>query len=234
MRAVRAGLAALFVSLTLPAVAPPASAEPSADALRARASMVIVSSHIAEHRDAIGAGVVVAIEPHRIRAVTARHVADNGPVTLWVNGRPWAAEIVRTFADRDLAVVDAVDVRLDTRSLRAASVTDSVPAGSELFVWGEDEAGLRVAGARLVSAAYQPPGEVTAEPLLSIACDACAHGDSGAGIFDAQGKLVGVLTARYHTPQNRTVALVGERIDPSLFTITDGPFAVMASRSKGR
>jgi S1-C subfamily serine protease len=192
--------------------------------------MVIVSSHIADHRDAIGAGVVVAVTPHRIRVVTARHVADNGPVTVWIKGHAWPGEIVRTFANRDLAVVDAADPRLDARRIQAATVADSVEEGSDLSVWGENETGLRPEGARLVSATYDPPGEVTAAPLVSIACDLCTHGDSGAGIFDNQGRLVGILTARYHTQDGRTAAIVGERADPSLFNVTDGPFELAASR----
>jgi hypothetical protein len=45
--------------------------------------LVPLSSH------AIGAGVVVALQPRRIRVATARHVVDNGPVTIWIDGRPW-------------------------------------------------------------------------------------------------------------------------------------------------
>jgi S1-C subfamily serine protease len=229
MHAVRGGLAAFFVSLVGLAAAPAAIAEPAAGAVRARASMVIVSSHIAEHRDAIGAGVIVAIEPHRLRVVTARHVADNGPVTIWIDARAWAGEIVRTFANRDLALVDVADPRLDTRRVQAAIAADSTPDGTELYVWGENETGLRVEDARLVSAAYEPPGEATAVPLVSIACDMCTHGDSGGGIFDTEGKLVGILTARYHTRDGRSVALVGERADPSLFAVTNGSFELAAS-----
>jgi S1-C subfamily serine protease len=230
MRAVRIWLTAFFLCPVALAIATPSAAGPTPGAARARESMVIVSSHIDEHRDSIGAGVVVAVQPRRIRVVTARHVADSGPVTIWIEGRPWPAEIVRTFADRDLAVVEAVDVRLDTRHVRAALVGDLASAGSELYVWGENEDGLRIESARLVSPAYEPPIGAAAEPLVSIACDTCAPGDSGGGIFDAQGKLLAVLTARYHTRDNRTVALVGERIDTPLLAVTDGPLELSAAR----
>jgi S1-C subfamily serine protease len=230
MRVVPIWFATFFLSAGALAVATPAAADPTAAAARARESMVIVSSRMDRRRDAIGAGVVVALQPRRIRVATARHVVDNGPVTIWIDGRPWAAEIVRTFADRDLAIVEAVDV-LDTRYVRAAQVGEMVPAGSDLYVWGENENGLRSASARLVSPAYEPPDGVAAVPLLSIACDVCAPGDSGAGIFDAQGQLLGVLTARYHTRDNRTVAVVGERIDASLLSFPDGSFGLTASRA---
>jgi S1-C subfamily serine protease len=231
MRAIRVWITAVFFVAGALAVAQPSPADPAAGAARARESMVIVSSRIDEHRDAIGAGVVVTVQPRRIRVVTARHIVDNGPVTVWIDGRPWAAEIVRTFADRDLAVVEAVDPRLDAEHVRAAVVGDLVSPGSQLYVWGEDEAGLRVENARLVSSAYRPPGR-TAQPLVSIDCDACAHGDSGAGIFDTQGELLGILTARYHTRDNRTLAVVGERIDAPVLAVTDGPLEFTASRTE--
>jgi hypothetical protein len=65
MRVVPIWFTALFLSAGALAVAAPAIADLTAGA--ARESMVIVSSHLGNHRDAIGAGVVVALEPRRIR-----------------------------------------------------------------------------------------------------------------------------------------------------------------------
>jgi S1-C subfamily serine protease len=234
MLSIRVWITAVVLGAVALAVARPSVAEPTDAAARARESMVIVSSHIGENRDAIGAGVIVAVLPRRIRVVTARHVADNGPVTIWIDGRPWAAEIVRTFADRDLAVLEADDVRLDTRHVRAALVGEPASSGAELYVWGENERGLRIESARLVSRTYDPPVGFAAEPLVSIACDTCAPGDSGAGIFNAQGQLLGILTARYHTRDGRTVALVGERIDALLFAVTDGPVELSRADERAR
>jgi hypothetical protein len=67
MRVVPIWFTALFLSAGALAVAAPAIADLTAGAARARESMVIVSSHLGNHRDAIGAGVVVALEPRRIR-----------------------------------------------------------------------------------------------------------------------------------------------------------------------
>jgi hypothetical protein len=88
------------------AFAPASVAGRASAAASVGASMVIVSSHIAKHRDAIGAGVIVAIEPHRIRAVAARRVADNGPVTIWIEGRP--------LAPRSCILIDSDRVRVAT------------------------------------------------------------------------------------------------------------------------
>jgi len=82
--------------------------------------MVIVTSKLTASDGAIGAGIVVAVQPQRIRVITARHVADHGPASIWIVGRRLPAEIVNTFADRDLAVLDAVGEHLKRLPIPAA------------------------------------------------------------------------------------------------------------------
>lgn len=190
-----------------------------------RSSAVIVSSHIASHRDAIGAGVVVAVGPYGVRIVTAKHVADAGDVTVWIEGTPYPAEIVRTFPHRDLAVVDALIPPERARSIRAAAMGRLAVPGEAIDIWGETDAGPRLERGTIVAprAAY---GDPHGAPLLGFACASCRRGDSGAGIFGSDGQLLGVLTARLHTVDDRTVMLVAEPIDPAIFATA--PVAVIS------
>ncbi len=195
---------------------------------RAPTSAVIVSSHIRAHEDAIGAGVIVAIHPHMLRVLTARHVVGGGDITVWVERRPYAAEVVRTFARRDLAVIDVV-VPLSAQSeVVAADAGGSIAAGQTVVVWGENDAGPEPRPGTIVAASWTAPDPAFSLPLVDIACPTCRRGDSGGGVFDAQGRLLGILVARFHRLDGTTVATVAERVDSSLNATED---LTMANKS---
>ena len=207
-------LCRLLFSLCAVAVAGrTACADPTADT---RSSAVIVSSHISDQRDAIGAGVIVAVGPNGIRVVTAKHVADWGAVTVWIDRTPYAAEIVRTFSHRDLAVVDAIVPHGRLATLRPANVGRVAVTGEPLAIWGEDDAGPRLEHGTLV-APQAPYGDPEGPALLGFACMGCHQGDSGGGVFSEDGRLLGVLTARIYAQNDRTVMLVAEPIDPTVY-----------------
>ena len=188
-----------------------------ADAVpQTRGSAVIVSSHISDRQDAIGAGVIVAIGSNSLRVVTAKHVADAGDVTVWIDRTPYPAEIVRTFWHRDLAVVDALIPHRRLATLARANVGRVASAGEPLTIWGEDDAGPRLERGTLV-APRAPYGDPQGAPLLGFACAGCRQGDSGGGVFNEDGRLLGVLTARIYAQDNKTLMLVAEPIDPSVY-----------------
>jgi len=190
----------------------------------ARSSFAIVSSRIGEHEDAIGAGVIVSLRPHGLRVITARHVADRGAVTVWIGRRPYPAEIVRTFADRDVAVVDAIVPDEVCRHATAATAGSAAGPGDAILVWGENAGSADIKAGSIVTAGWVPPGAVTA-PLLRIECATCRRGDSGGGIFDREGRLLGILVARYARPDGTTLATVGERIDEKLYAASEDDVA---------
>lgn len=183
----------------------------------APSSAVIVSSHIGAHEDAIGAGVIVAIRPHVLRVLTARHVAERGDVTVWLERRPYPAEIVRTFARRDLAVVDVLVPTSVESHVVAASAGGSIAAGQAIVVWGENDAGPEPKTGSVVAPSWSAPDPAFGVPLVSIACRTCARGDSGGGVFDAEGRLLGILVARFLRADGTTIAMVAEPIEPSLY-----------------
>lgn len=211
----------LFVCLFWSCLAAAPVTGAAAQSAAARSCFVIVSSHIREHEDAIGAGVIVARRPYVLRVLTARHVADRGAVTVWIERRPFPAEIVRTFADRDVAVVDAI-VPEDVRQRAAAAIAGStVRPGDPISIWGENAGSADIKAGNVVAARWTPSGGPPTVPLLRIDCAACRRGDSGGGIFDAQGRLLGIIVARYARADGTTLATVGERIDETLYANPD-------------
>lgn len=216
MRAAFSYAVALVIGLA--AMAPPASAgQTTPDANRSRAAVVIVSARIGYHRDAIGAGVVVAREPFGIRIVTARHVTEGGEVTVWIDGVGYRGDVVRTFAHRDIAIVDAIVPPDACAHVRAATLAESPVANDAIVVWGEDDAGPRMERGRVVETSFRAPDDAETPPLLAIECSLCERGDSGAGVFTADGRLIGVLVARYRASDHHIVATVAEFVDASLF-----------------
>ena len=98
------------------------------------------------------------------------------------------------------------------------NLAERVLPGEPVVVWGEDTNGPRPVRATLVTAHMAALGDAEAPELVDVDCAECRPGDSGAGVFDADGNLVAILTARYHTPDGRTVAVVAEPIDdPALY-----------------
>lgn len=215
MRTLRAFLV-ILLSVVTPGAR--AGARPTGqDARPARPSVVIVSAHVGYHRDFIGAGVIVAVGPYAIRVVSARHVVANEDVTVWIDGVGYPADVVRTFAHRDIAVVDALVPRDVRAHLAAAPIASAVDADERIVIWGEDDAGPRMERGRVVSTAFIDPVDAEAPPLVSIDCDRCGRGDSGGGIFSPDGSLIAILVARYRGSDRRLIATVGEYIDPTLF-----------------
>lgn len=215
MRSYRYVVVSLIIALSMT----PAQGSAGADFdAAARASVVIVSAHLGDRRDAIGAGVAVGRTTYGLRVLTARHVVIDGPVTLWVDRVPYPAEIVRTFAHRDLAIVDAiVPPSVSARTHIVELATEVRPDATDLVVWGEDSRGPREHRASIVDSTFASPADRDAPPLVAIACDACDRGDSGGGIFTRDGKLVAILTARFVTHDRRVLAIVGERVDATLY-----------------
>lgn len=191
------------------------------DAQRSRPSVVIVSAHLGFHRDAIGAGVVVATLPAALRILTARHVTQTGDVTIWIEGIGYPAEVVRTFAHRDLAVVDVLVPSAVRAHVLPAVIAPSIASDDAIVVWGEDDAGPRLERGRVLATRFIAPEDALTPPLLDIECARCTRGDSGGGVFSSSGELIGILVARYYGSEHRTVATVAEIVDASLVLSLD-------------
>jgi S1-C subfamily serine protease len=177
----------LFVDSGLVAESYHVHASPSL-ARQLRAQTVIVGTRTSDHSGYVGAGVIVGERKGVLTIVTAKHIVEH-------TGRRFVVfpEFVGRFALRvvpdpyhDLAVVF---VRaLPGVSYRVARIApSSFNSGQRFVVMGHPGAQSWVAS----------PG-VAERHLRStlLFCPTCDRGDSGAGAFDSQGELRGIVVTK--------------------------------------
>lgn len=166
--------------------------------------------------DGIGEGTIVAVSGSTVRILTAKHVATYGPLTiLFEDGTRASAHVLETMPDRDLAIVEA-DVAPDfARSVHAAAIAAPLEA-DPIHLWGNgrDDKAPMVAAVGIPGADL-PDG--AAKGRFAFACSRCHEGNSGAGLFDADGHLVGVYVGYFGTASSDRISiaenpLVAERI----------------------
>jgi S1-C subfamily serine protease len=125
--------------------------------------------------------------------VTNRHVLDQ-PLQVTINtwdGRSLDAEVTGVAVDSDLAVLQlATDVDLPEAELR----TDPVRVGEQVFAVGYPAGGpATVSEGRILGLV---DGTLLGEPADVIRVDAeIRQGNSGGPLFDAEGRVVGVVFA---------------------------------------
>jgi hypothetical protein len=199
-------IAVAFFSLTL-SFGPAAARADSLDAARQSAVVVIATSR---DKVAVGSGVVVACDPEHIRVLTARHVALFGDLVVRIHGSSRRAHVVRSWPDHDLALIDAEIDPMHFGAIDSAHVGPPSSAGAPIFILGSGDT---------VDAALLPGSIDQLNPALpdgpangrfTIVCATCAHGDSGSGIFDQNGTLIGILSSAWVTPTGQVVMLVAE------------------------
>jgi len=181
------GFTILFAAMLLCAVRTPSLAR-SPDAIEADETVVIVSTdRQAVH---IGSGVVVSKSGSALVVATAAHNVATGGL------------IVQTQSGERLNVlkVDAIpgfDLALLTTSAYVGPVFTatfgSPTLGAPVHVWGHrlDRPYVESSGSILDLDPVLPEGPSNGR--FAIDCQACGHGDSGGGVFDADGRLIGIL-----------------------------------------
>lgn len=180
--------------------------------------------------DGIGAGTIVAVRGTTVRILTAKHVATFGPLTItFEDGTRVAARLLEALPDRDLAIVEAEIPQ------RIAGVVHSADLGRPLaaaaiHLWrGGSDAPAPMTAAVGTPGADLPDG--AANGRYAFACARCHEGDSGAGLFDASGHLVGVYIGYFGSGSSDRISvaedpLVAARIvreRPFLSTIASSP-----------
>lgn len=140
-----------------------------------------------------GAGVIVSDDGVSLRIVSAGHIfreSTDGHVGFYVQGSGLCCVLsiqeVHLDTTDDLAVVTvAKPAGLDDS---AASLSKAAPSlGEKLTITGNPNGKLFVASSgTVVSTGVAKYG-------FAFDCDTCGPGDSGGGIFNAQGQLIGVL-----------------------------------------
>lgn len=179
----------------------------------ARASIVEVNSNTTNGY-LIGSGVVVLRGRESLDILTAAHVVRGTSPKIKIWGDPYAAQILRIYPGRDLALLRARVPEQELREIRAATFGNAGPVDGALFVWGTRGNGLVRHDARLLDENFIAPIPGQHGKLLKIRCADCDHGDSGGGIFSPDGGLVAILIARIERDgDHQLIGVVGERVD---------------------
>jgi S1-C subfamily serine protease len=180
-----------ILALTASLVAPAAAL--AAD--RATDGAVVVLAQTATDTG-FGAGTIVAMNGDVIRILTANHVATHGALRVrFDNGVLFPAHIVSQFPGHDLAVIEAKVDPLLAGTLHPASV--AAPLSYEpVHIWGSGVNGPAFETASIDAVGAELP-DGPANGRYALGCNTCHQGDSGGGVFDARGDLVGVYVGYF-------------------------------------
>jgi len=163
---------------------------------------VVINAATTDGQRAYGAGTVISAQGSHVEILTAKHVAVAGDLTIrFDDGTVAPATVALLVPNRDLAVVSASVDPDFASSLHVAAITHPTSSAS-LHVWGSGHDGpsfepgsVGTVGAKL------PDGDVKSR--YEINCDLCHQGDSGAGVFDENGNLIGVYVGFFEVGADR-------------------------------
>ncbi len=180
---------------------------------QARQQTFVVQVAFDDQHGAIGAGVLVARDGDVLTLATAAHVvSEKGTLQILDATRHNFYRVidVQTLVDYDLALI-RVHAQPEF-TVNPAQTGDAAP-GESLTVLGNTGDGFwEPASGTVLQTSAQIPG-VFGSPRITIACDACSFGDSGSGVFDSQGRLLGILTRAWRK-KNGPVLFI--EVEPAL------------------
>jgi hypothetical protein len=145
------------------------------------------------HGPGVGSGTIVSVTGTRIRVITARHVATYGTLSIHFDDQglaPVPARILSLIPGHDLAVIEADVAPALAATLRPATIGRPRTAEA-VHVWGSGFGGPALESGAVASMPDELP-DGPANGRYGLSCDTCHQGDSGGGVFDAQGELIGV------------------------------------------
>ena len=174
----------------------------------------------------------VVYDASSVGTETVSHVSDDIAVSLYGSSETIEASYVGGAMAYDIAVLRVEDSEtLKNSSAMQVSVadSDSIAVGENVYAVGNPEGeGISVTGGIVsVTAEYInvcAADETTMLSLLEIRTDAAInHGNSGGGLFNAEGELIGIVNARneedgveafgYAIPSNLALAVARSVID---------------------
>ena len=207
----------LFVILALPHIAAariqqkPAGGQPSQQITRLSPqqlykrlapSVFVVEVFDAQGKvTASGSGVVVASD---IVATNHHVIEDAAIVRVRQGARTWTATIQQRDPDTDLALLAVKGLKAPAVSLRASS---TVAVGERVYAIGAPEGLEMTFSDGLVSGfrSYKQSRVIQTTAAIS-------HGSSGGGLFDTQGRLVGITTFSLEDGQQLNFALPSDTL----------------------
>jgi S1-C subfamily serine protease len=170
-----------------------------------------------------GAGTIVAKDGDLVRVLTANHVATHGALSVeFDGGAVYPARIVSAFPSHDLAVIEADVDPVLAATLHPAAVAQ--PRSHEpVHIWGSGVNGPALETASIEAVGAELP-DGPANGRYALGCKACHEGDSGGGVFDAQGELVGIYVGFFVMDAGPNVS-VAELPSPDALRIARGQAA---------
>lgn len=176
----------------------------SAEEIFRRVSPSVVTVHALDEKsqaEGLGSGVVIA--PGLI--VTNCHVVQEaGKLEIEAAQKKWEARWIRRDAGRDLCLLSVAGLTVPAAGLRSVG---TLAVGEPVFAVGNPLGfGLTISSGLLSSVA----GKGDAAYLVNTAAQ--SPGSSGGGLFDSEGRLLGITTAILGTGQNLNLALAADGV----------------------
>lgn len=210
MRSARVGIIAILCASALPIVTirAPALASP-ADRTDADETVIVYAPNGRETN--IGAGVIVGMRGDALIIATAAHVITDGALRVQLDsGAVLNVVDVERIPQFDLAM-------LETSAFQGTIATAALAApsdGEKVHVWGHRLTQPFVESEASVIDVDPALPEGPADGRFAIECETCDHGDSGAGIFDSRGRLLGILEGARRDEHGNIVFVECEPIAP--------------------
>jgi S1-C subfamily serine protease len=166
----------------------------------AEGSVVVLATQGPVH--GIGVGTIVAKSGTHVRLLTAAHVATHGTLQLRLaDGSEVSAHLIATVPGQDLALIEADVTEASAAVLRPAPIAR--PQSAEpVHVWGSGNDGPAYETATVSNVGSDLP-DGAPHGRYALGCALCHQGDSGAGIFNARGELVGVYIGYFDVKSGR-------------------------------
>jgi hypothetical protein len=174
-------------------------------------SSIVVVEVVLDSGKSQGSGVVIGHE----RIVTNSHVvAGSRGIQVRQGSRSWPATIEALSLEHDLALLHAKDLDLPRVSMRASTLLTvgervyavGAPRGLELSLSDGLIAALRRDKSDKSKKDKTKESDETSSPSLIQTTAATSPGSSGGGLFDGQGRLVGIITFLVKGGQNLNFA----------------------------
>ncbi len=167
----------------------------------------------------VASGSAVVTAPNEL--VTNKHVVDGGSAfRVRQNGKTWAARATHIDARHDLCTLHVEGLNGKPISVRISS---ALAIGERVYAIGAPEGLELTLSEGLISGLREIDGTRVVQTSAAI-----SPGSSGGGLFDSQGRLVGITTFYSKEGQNLNFALPAELIAG----LADHPISEGAVRPK--
>ncbi len=217
---------ALFIT-TILASTTCALASPVTD--RTKLQTVIVAN-TKDNLRALGSGVIIGTTKNGLRILCAAHTtAFGGTLTVTTSDGQTLnlSERPQLIEGHDLAILTT---SMPHGIFHAATLGSPDLTAGALHVWGHAGGALYTLSAATIQDLAPKISDNPHSGEFAIHCDTCTVGDSGSGVFDADGHLVGIVTGAIIAESGAVLMTVAESVSPLLTIIAPQSVATSTPR----